>query len=144
MGADITAGHPLALTAKEKCMETGDHKDCLGVIMPVRDALDVINGKWKLPIIIAISRGHKRFRDIERNIPKITSKVLSKELKDLEAHKLVKRSVFDSQPVSVEYTLTPYADTLNPVIDALYTWGTAHRKTIFGSAADAQEVNGAQ
>ncbi|MBC9915398.1 helix-turn-helix transcriptional regulator [Chitinophaga varians] len=120
-------------------METGDHKDCLGVIMPVRDALDVINGKWKLPIIIAISRGHKRFRDIERNIPKITSKVLSKELKDLEAHKLLKRSVFDSQPVSVEYTLTPYAATLNPVIDALYAWGTEHRKTIFGSSDAARE-----
>nr|WP_295865864.1 helix-turn-helix domain-containing protein [uncultured Chitinophaga sp.] len=134
MGADMIAEQEPVLSAKEKCMETGDHKDCLGVIMPVRDALDVINGKWKLPIIIAISRGHKRFRDIERNIPRITSKVLSKELKDLEAHKLIKRSVFDSQPVSVEYTLTPYAATLNPVIDALFAWGTQHRKTIFGAS----------
>ncbi|WP_249219700.1 helix-turn-helix domain-containing protein [Chitinophaga sp. HK235] len=121
------------LTVQEKCMGSGEHKDCHEVIMPVRDALDVINGKWKLPIIIAISRGHKRFRDIERNIPKITSKVLSKELKDLEAHKLLKRSVYDSQPVTVEYTLTPYAATLNPVIEALYTWGSQHRKTIFGT-----------
>ncbi|WP_246484952.1 winged helix-turn-helix transcriptional regulator [Chitinophaga qingshengii] len=138
MVTGILTDQPMELTVKEKCMEKGDHKDCLGVIMPVRDALDVINGKWKLPIIIAISRGHKRFRDIERNIPKITSKVLSKELKDLEAHKLVKRSVFDSQPVTVEYTLTPYAATLNPVIDALFAWGTQHRKTIFGSAEVAE------
>ncbi|CAL1518033.1 helix-turn-helix domain-containing protein [Chitinophaga sp. MM2321] len=121
-----------ATIQKKECNEVASHKDCQGVILPVRDALDVINGKWKLPIIIAISRGHKRFRDIERSIPRITSKVLSKELKDLEAHKLLKRSVYDSQPVSVEYTLTPYAATLNPVIDALHTWGLQHRKTILG------------
>lgn len=114
------------------CPEGIPHRECQKVIMPVRDALDVINGKWKLPIIIAISRGFKRFREIERNIPKITSKVLSKELKDLETHKLLKRTVFDSQPVTVEYTLTPYAATLNPVIDALHNWGLQHRKTMLG------------
>jgi DNA-binding HxlR family transcriptional regulator len=108
------------------------HKDCHKVIMPVRDALDVISGKWKLPIIIAVSRGYKRFRDIERSIPKITSKVLSKELKDLETHKLIKRTVYDSQPVSVEYTLTPYAATLDSVINALQQWGLQHRKKILG------------
>ncbi|NSL86750.1 winged helix-turn-helix transcriptional regulator [Chitinophaga solisilvae] len=118
-------------SCEEAAKENG-HRDCLGVIMPVRDALDVINGKWKLPIIIAISNGHQRFRDIERSIPKITSKVLSKELKDLETHKLIRRQVYDSQPVTVEYTLTPYAATLNPVIDALFTWGKQHRKTILG------------
>ncbi|MCW3465357.1 winged helix-turn-helix transcriptional regulator [Chitinophaga nivalis] len=117
--------------ARSICRETS-HTDCQKVIMPVRDALDVISGKWKLPIIIAVSSGHKRFRDIERSIPRITSKVLSKELKDLETHKLVKRTVYDSQPVSVEYTLTPYADTLNSVIDALHRWGLQHRKKILG------------
>jgi DNA-binding HxlR family transcriptional regulator len=109
-----------------------EHTDCHKVIMPVRDALDVISGKWKLPIIIAIGRGHKRFRDIERSIPKITSKVLSKELKDLETHKLLKRTVYDSQPVAVEYTLTAYAATLNPVIHALQHWGMQHRKKMLG------------
>jgi DNA-binding HxlR family transcriptional regulator len=108
------------------------HTDCHKMIMPVRDALDVISGKWKLPIIIAVSRGHKRFRDIERSIPKITSKVLSKELKDLEMHKLVKRTVYDTQPVTVEYTLTPYASTLDSVIIALQRWGIQHRKKMLG------------
>ncbi|MBO9730917.1 MAG: helix-turn-helix transcriptional regulator [Chitinophaga sp.] len=114
------------------CGQGSSHTDCHKVIIPVRDALDVISGKWKLPIIIAVSRGHKRFRDIERSIPKITSKVLSKELKDLEAHKLVKRTVYDTQPVSVEYTLTSYAATLDSVILALQRWGIQHRKKIIG------------
>ncbi|SEA59778.1 transcriptional regulator, HxlR family [Chitinophaga terrae (ex Kim and Jung 2007)] len=131
MNQDISVSAP-----HEPCKVRDQHTDCHKVIMPVRDALDVISGKWKLPIIIAIGRGHKRFRDIERSIPKITSKVLSKELKDLETHKLVKRTVFDTQPVSVEYTLTPYASTLDSVILALQQWGTQHRRKMLGKSTE--------
>ncbi len=101
-------------------------------MLPVRDALDVISGKWKLQIIISISSGNKRFREIERSIPKITSKVLAKELKDLEEHQLIKRTVYDESPVLVEYTKTPYSDTLWDVINALQKWGINHRKKILG------------
>ncbi len=105
-----------------------NHGRCLKALIPIRDALDVINGKWKLQIIIALSAGNSRFKDIERQIPKITARMLSKELKELENHHLVKRTVYDSQPVTVEYTLTPYADTLDDVIKALHDWGAQHRK----------------
>lgn len=108
------------------------HTDCLGALLPVRDALDVISGKWKLQVIISIIEGNKRFREIERSIPKITAKVLSKELKDLEEHGLIKRSVYDEIPVLVEYTPEPYADTLKDVIEALHTWGQNHREKIMG------------
>jgi DNA-binding HxlR family transcriptional regulator len=101
-------------------------------MMPVRDALDVISGKWKLQIIISIQSGNKRFREIERSIPKITSKVLAKELKDLEEHQLIKRTVYDESPVLVEYTPMPYAETLQDVIIALQKWGLNHRKKILG------------
>lgn len=135
-----TMNHPVitAPAQKEPCELRDLHADCHKVIMPVRDALDVISGKWKLPIIIAIGRGHKRFRDIERSIPKITSKVLSKELKDLETHQLLKRTVFDTQPVSVEYTLTPYAATLDSVIFSLQQWGTQHRRKMLGKSTDPE------
>jgi DNA-binding HxlR family transcriptional regulator len=106
-----------------------DHKEC---VVPVRDALDVISGKWKLLILISIAAGYNRFREIQRNTPKITPKVLAKELKDLEEHRLVKRTVYDETPVTVEYNLTPYAETLEKVILALSEWGTNHRKQIFG------------
>ena len=108
------------------------HTECSSLMLPVRDALDVISGKWKLVILISISAGNRRFREIERSVPRINSKVLAKELKDLEEHKLIKRTVYDDSPVLVEYTLLPYADSLGEVIKALSDWGINHRKYIYG------------
>jgi DNA-binding HxlR family transcriptional regulator len=106
--------------------------DCQSMMLAVRDTLDVISGKWKLLIIISINNGNKRFREIERSIPKITSKVLAKELKDLEEHKLIKRTVYDDSPVLVEYTVTDYVKSLENLILEMYKWGVGHRKKIIG------------
>lgn len=94
--------------------------------LPVRDALDVINGKWRLQIIISVSAGNKRFTEIERSIPKISSKVLSRELKELEEHQVIRRTVNCDDVV--EYTLHPYARTLRKSVEALREWGINHRK----------------
>lgn len=120
-------------------MAETNHKKCLSQLTPVRDTLDVIGGKWKLLIIIAIGAGNNRFREIERSIPKISSKVLADELKNLEQNDLIKRTVYDSSPVSVEYTLTLYADTLNDVLESLRDWGMNHRKRIFGKGKEKNE-----
>jgi DNA-binding HxlR family transcriptional regulator len=105
---------------------------CLKIIVPVRDALDILSGKWKLPIIISLSFGNKRFRQIAREIPNITDRMLSKELRDLEENQLVKRTVYDTFPVTVEYSMTEYGKSLDKVIDALCAWGTEHRRRIAG------------
>lgn len=104
--------------------------ECIETIKPVRDALDVINGKWKLPIIISVGVGNDRFTDIQGSIPGITPKVLAKELKDLEQHCLVIRTVIDSYPVKITYQLAEYADTLAPIIYSLKDWGVNHRKKV--------------
>ena len=104
--------------------------DCIDTIKPVRDTLDVINGKWKLPIIISIRVGNERFTDIQESIPGITPKVLAKELKDLEQHKLIRRTIIDEYPIKISYTIEPYADTLTPIIYALKDWGLNHRKVV--------------
>ncbi|MCF0060724.1 helix-turn-helix transcriptional regulator [Dyadobacter chenwenxiniae] len=106
------------------------HCDCLATIKPVRDTLDVINGKWKLPIIISIGVGNDRFTDIQESIPGITPKVLAKELKDLEQHKLINRLIIDDYPVKISYKLEKYADTLTPIIYALKDWGLNHKKVV--------------
>ena len=106
---------------------------CLDTVKPVRDALDVINGKWKLPIIISVGTGNERFTDIQESIPGITPKVLAKELKELEQHQLIKRVVIDDYPVKILYKPEPYADTLSPIIYALKDWGLNHRERIFES-----------
>lgn len=107
-----------------------DHSECRGMILPVRDALDILSGKWKLPIIIALSFGTKRFGQIAKEIPNITDKMLSKELRDLEMNDLVKRTVHDSYPVVIEYSMTPYGQSLEKVINELREWGIQHRKRI--------------
>ena len=112
-------------------------KECAEYIRPVRDVLDIINGKWKLPILIALSFGHKRFKELERDVEGITPKMLSKELRDLELNQLVTRTVYDTIPVSVEYTLTEYGKSLDDVIVALRTWGKKHRSKIFNQVQDS-------
>jgi|KBSMisStaDraftv2_1062788.scaffolds.fasta_scaffold2961152_1 DNA-binding HxlR family transcriptional regulator len=97
-------------------------------ISQVQTTLAVINGKWKLPILLSMYSGISRFRDLQRNIPNITTRVLSKELKDLEASKLVLRIVHDTHPVSIEYKLTTYSFTLTPVVDEMIKWGKQHSK----------------
>jgi len=100
----------------------------MGMLKPVTDALYVLNGKWKLPILISMYSGISRFRELQRNIPNITTRVLSKELKDLESNKLIIRIVHDSHPVSIEYKLTTYSFTLTPVVDEIIKWGRQHER----------------
>ncbi len=114
-----------------ECAGTHNSTECAKQLMPVRDALEMLSGKWKLPIIIALTFGNYRFKELHRQIG-ITPKMLSKELKELEMHQLVKRTVYDSTPVTVSYELTPYAASLRNVIDALRDWGAQHRKRLMG------------
>jgi DNA-binding HxlR family transcriptional regulator len=105
--------------------------ECREFIRPVRDVIEIIGTKWKLPILIALSFGNKRFGELEKAVEGITPKMLSKELRDLEVNKLVQRTVFDTIPVTVEYNLTAYGKTLDEVIVSLRNWGKMHRKKIF-------------
>jgi len=114
----------------EKNVTQRDHKQCMGMLLPVRDALDFLSGKWKLPIIISLSFGNKRFKELATDVQGITDKMLSKELRDLEQNQLVKRTVYDSVPVRVEYSLTDYGSSLDKVIVELRAWGVQHRRRI--------------
>ena len=106
--------------------------DCTKHLLPIRDALDILSGKWKLTIIVALLFGKKRFKEIQREITGITSKMLSKELKDLEINELVTRTVYNTTPVTVEYELTEHGQTLKTLIMDLREWGMIHRKKIIG------------
>src|SRR4249919_3932618 len=106
------------------------HETCTKALMPVRDALDILSGKWKLPIILALQFGNRRFSELAKQVHGITDKMLSKELRELEMNQLVKRTVYDAVPVVVEYSLTDYGVSLDKVINELYKWGTQHRKRI--------------
>lgn len=102
-------------------------------IMAVHDTMDVLSGKWKISIISSICYYNKRrFSDILNDVNGISNKMLSKELKELEMNKLIKRTVLDTQPVTVQYQLTEYGKTLQTIINDLTDWGMKHRKVIIG------------
>ncbi|SNR15694.1 winged helix-turn-helix transcriptional regulator [Tenacibaculum jejuense] len=102
-------------------------------VLAVNDTLNVLNGKWKLPIIASLLYGRKRFKDIQANIDKITPRMLSKELKDLEMNGIVLRIVQDSRPVLIEYELTESGKTITKVLDSMVEWGLKHRELTIGS-----------
>ncbi len=120
----------MALVKKDPQGGIHNSRQCQAHLLPVRDALEFLSGKWKLPIIVSLSFGNKRFREMANEIDGITDKMLSKELRDLEQNQLVKRTVYDSVPVRVEYSLTDYGSSLDNVVDALRAWGVQHRKRI--------------
>jgi DNA-binding HxlR family transcriptional regulator len=115
---------------KRKCPTHLSGTECTKMLLPVQDALDILSGKWKLQIILSLTFGKKRFKQIQREIPGLTPKMLSKELKELEVNGLADRHVYDTLPVTVEYELTTYGKTLKPLIGELHKWGAKHRKRI--------------
>jgi len=100
--------------------------------LSIKDALEALEGKWKLLILFSLSAGPKRFKEIAKDVQGITDKTLSKELKHLEANRLVQRSVYDTFPPTVEYAITAHGLSLEKVLEELHTWGQLHRKKVIG------------
>ena len=94
---------------------------------PLKNALDVIGGKWKLCVIVAVWERNKRFRDIRKHVEGISPKVLSGELRHLEMKGLIERTVHTGRPVVVEYSITEYGRSLDSLIAAFVKWGMTHR-----------------
>ena len=105
---------------------------CPKTMLSIKDALEVLEGKWKLLILFSLSDGPKRFKEISRAVGGITDKTLSKELKILEANDLITREVFDTFPPKVQYTITAHGISLEKVLDELHFWGLLHRRKILG------------
>ena len=102
------------------------------LLIPVRDALEVVYGRWKLPIIISLSLGAKRFSELSKDIQGMTDKMLSKELKALELNRIISRTIHNTFPPTVEYAITEHGASLHKLIASLGEWGMVHRRTILG------------
>jgi len=108
---------------------------CSASLAAIEDTLYVIGGKWKLKVIIALRvKGSMRFNELQRTIAGISARVLSNELKELEMNGFVKRKVYTTIPVVVEYELTGYSNTLHEVLQAMVDWGVMHRSKIKSDA----------
>ena len=102
---------------KNKNAKISEHKCSL------KDVLDIIGGKWAMPIIYILSKGKMRFKELERSIEGINTRMLVKELKNMEANGILTREIFATVPPMVEYTLTEKGKKLLPSIESLYKWG---------------------
>jgi len=122
----------MTVTQKNACPETEPtHSECSSHLLAIGDTMDVLRGKWKVSILTALSFHTYRFKELARIIG-VSPRMLSKELKELEQHELILRTVYPTTPVTVEYTMTEYGKSLHKVIGAMHDWGLAHRKRIMG------------
>lgn len=105
---------------------------CSENLLAMRDTLEILGGKWKLQILhyLSVNRSERNtFKKIERELG-ISAKMLSKELKELEMNELVQRTVVQSKPVTVEYTITEYGYSTEKITNVLVEWGISHRKRL--------------
>lgn len=93
---------------------------------PVGATIDEIGGKWKPLILWALKDGKLRFNEINKTIPTITQRMLTKQLRELEKDNLVSRKVYAEVPPKVEYSLTKKGESVIPILDALHDWGKEH------------------
>jgi DNA-binding HxlR family transcriptional regulator len=102
-------------------------------LLAVRDTIDVLSGKWKIPVLCALRvQGKLCFKDLGREIPGISAKVLAQELRELESHELISRTQLNTKPIMVEYQLTEYGQTLEKTIFEMLEWGLSHRRKVTG------------
>ena len=90
---------------------------------PVELALDIIGGKWKMPVLWRLNKRKWRYGELKKDLGTVTHKMLSEQLKDLEKYGLIKRKVYPQVPLKVEYSLTVKGKTVIPVIESLREWG---------------------
>ena len=96
------------------------------VSCPVETTLAIIGGLWKVLILRELLGGTKRFNELHRALAGVTHRTLTQQLRELEAHRVIRRKVYRQVPPKVEYSLTPLGESLKPVLDAMHQWGEAY------------------
>ena len=96
---------------------------------PVEQALDIIGGRWKAILLFhLLTNDVLRFGELRRKIPGATQRMLTLQLRELENDGCVRRKIYSERQLRVEYSLTPFGESLKPVVMALCTWGMEHAK----------------
>jgi len=96
----------------------------------VETTLKIIGGRWKVLIIRELFTGLKRFNQLTRSLPGITQKMLTQQLREMEADGIIHRQVYPQVPPKVEYSLTPLGESLDPVLQAMHQWGLQQNSAI--------------
>lgn len=111
---------------------------CKVRITAIKDTMEILSGKWKFHILGTLLEGGKmRFMDLLREIDGIAAKMLSKELQDMEINQLISRTVLHTKPITVEYEVTEYGQTVKPIIDEIAKWGSAYRNGLYKKTTES-------
>ncbi|MER5391532.1 helix-turn-helix domain-containing protein [Saccharopolyspora sp. NPDC002686] len=102
----------------------------------VEAAMEVVGGKWKMAILKHLTAGPHRFGELRRALPSVTQRMLTRQLRELEADGIVLRTVYPQVPPKVEYSLTAIGKTLEDVIHRLEEWGAWYRQQDLPRPAD--------
>lgn len=94
---------------------------------PIEVALDVLGGKWKGMVLYRLLDGTARFNELRRLMPKVTHRVLTLQLRELERDGVIRRTVHPEVPPRVEYDLTEFGKSLKPILDLMSDWGSRYR-----------------
>lgn len=103
---------------------------------PVETTLMLIGDKWKVLILRDLMEGTKRFGELKKSIGTVSQKVLTAQLRDMEAKGLLTRTVYAEVPPRVEYTLTETGRSLKPILNSMVVWGTDYQRRNGGVACD--------
>ncbi|MFT8363027.1 MAG: helix-turn-helix domain-containing protein [Sporolactobacillus sp.] len=107
-----------------------DYLAFLNKACPVEITLSVIGGKWKGVVLYHLQNKPLRFNELRRLIPDVTQRMLTLQLRELEADGIIHREVYPVVPPKVEYSLTSFGKTLSPIILAMRQWGIVHQEAI--------------
>ena len=99
---------------------------------PVETTLAIIGGLWKALILRELLGGTRRFNELHRALAGVTHRTLTQQLRELEAHRVIRRKVYRQVPPKVEYSLTPLGETLKPVLGAMHQWGEKYPHVLTG------------
>ncbi|MFS0674873.1 winged helix-turn-helix transcriptional regulator [Ornithinibacillus sp. 179-J 7C1 HS] len=107
----------------------------------VEATLEVIGGKWKTVILCHLTHGKRRTSELKRLMPNITQKMLTQQLRELEADGVIERIVYNQVPPKVEYQLSEYGKSLEAILSSLCTWGENHLIKVYGDISEVLEEN---
>ena len=117
--------------ARKYCWKTG---------CDVEATLSVVGGRWKPVLVCHLLQGRKRYGELKRLIPNATERMITLQLRELEADGVVSRHVYAEVPPRVEYDVTDFGRSLQPILDVMQSWGSAFKERMLALEAEEGDV----
>ena len=111
---------------------SGKRSDDTRTRCSVESVIGVIGGRWKCVVLFHLSHGTLRFGELRRALPNVTQRMLTLTLRELEEDGLIRRTIYAEVPPRVEYDLTPWGKSLEPILLAMREWGERYKRRIEG------------